>query len=114
MDIFPSGTSISTISDAMGGNPNLMYSAFLLVEAHEYMRLMRESPDLIKNIDAATAAYLAHYPDREIKRRLFDLYDAEKKKPNSNKITASINTISEMMSCLSDVMEWTTKSYGGF
>lgn len=91
-----------------------MYSAFLLVEAHEYMRLMRESPDIIKNIDAATAAYLAHFPDREIKRKLFDLYDAEKKKPNTNKITASINTISEMMSYLSDVMEWTQKSYQGF
>lgn len=114
MDIFPSGTSISTIADTMQGNPNLMYSAFLLVEAHEYMRLMRESPDLIKNVDAATAAYLAHYPDREVKKRLFKMYDDEKKKPDSNKITASINTISEMMSSLSDVMEWTQKSYQGF
>jgi hypothetical protein len=114
MEIFSQGTSISNISDTVGGNPTVMYSAFLLFEAHEYMRILRESPDIQKNIDAATAAYIAHYPDRIVKQRLFELYEEEKKKPNSNKITASIITISEMMSCLSDVMEWTQKSYQGF
>lgn len=114
MDVFEQSTSISNISDKFGGSPNMMYSAFLLFEAHEYMRMMRESPDLIKNVDSGTAAYIAHYPDREVKERLFKLFEAEKLNPLNNKVSASIKVISEMMSCLNDTMEWTSKSYGGF
>lgn len=114
MDVFEQSTSISNISDKFGGSPNVMYSAFLLFEAHEYMKMMRESPDLIKNVDAGTAAYIAHYPDREVKARLFKQYAEEKEKPGNTKVTASILVISEMMSNLTDVMEWTNKSFGGF
>jgi hypothetical protein len=113
MDVFEQSTSISNISEKFG-SPNVMYSAFLLFEAHEYMKMMRESPDLVKNVDAGTAAYIAHYPDRTTKDKLFKLYAEEKDKPGNTKVTASIIVISEMMSYLTDVMEWTQKSYGGF
>lgn len=90
-----------------------MYSAFLMVECHEYMAMMRETPETkIKNIDAGTAALIAMYPDRTKKKFLFDMYIQEKDKDGP--VNASIRTISEMMSCLSDVMEWTQKSYMGF
>jgi len=113
MDIFPKGTSVSTITDTMQGNPNLMYSAFLMVECHEYLAMMRENSDKARFIDAGTSALIAMYPDREIKKRLFAMYLEEKPK-DGGAVNASILTISEMMSCLSDVMEWTQKSYGGF
>jgi len=115
MDIFPKDTSLSNISEKMQGNPNLMYSAFLMVECHEYLAMMRESTKEL-NIDAGTGALLAMYPDREIKKKLQALYLEIKNDPKNEggKTNASILTVSEMMSCLSDVMEWTTKSYQGF
>lgn len=116
MDIFPKDTSILNISEKAQGNPNLMYSGFLFVEAHEYLAMMRENSDKIRNVDAGTGALLAMYPDREQKKKLQEMYLNLKKDPSNEggAVNASILTISEMMSCLSDVMEWTAKSYGGF
>lgn len=113
MDIFPKDTSLSNISEKMQGNPNLMYSAFLMVECHEYLAMMRESSDKIRSVDAGTGALIAMYPDRGIKAKLQEMYLVEKGK-EGGAVNASILTVSEMMSCLSDVMEWTTKSYQGF
>jgi hypothetical protein len=113
MDIFPKGASVSTITDTMQGNPNLMYSAFLMVECHEYLAMMRENSDKIRSVDAGTGALIAMYPDRETKKRLQKMY-LDEKNNEGGAVNASILTVSEMMSCLSDVMEWTQKSYGGF
>lgn len=113
MQILPHNTSIVNVADSVNGNPTLMYSAFIMVECHEYMSMMRETPnEKVKNIDAGTAALIAMYPHRDVKERLFAMYEKEKEKDGA--VTASIRTISEMMSCLSDAMEWTQKSYAGF
>ena len=113
MQILPKDTSVVSISETVQGNPNLMYSAFLMVECHEYLAMMRENADKIKSVDAGTGALIAMYPDREVKKQLFKMY-LEEKKNDGGAVNASILTISEMMSCLSDIMEWTQKSYGGF
>lgn len=116
MDIFPKDTSVISVTDKVQGNPNLMYSAFLLVECHEYLTMMRETSKKDLDIDAGTGALLAMYPDRGVKKKLQDMYVDLKADPKNEggKLNASILTISEMMSCLSDVMEWTLKSYQGF
>lgn len=106
--------SILSITEKMQGNPKGMYQAFLFAEGHEYLRMMREAPQLINNVDAGTGALIAWYPDRAKKKELFDMYKEEAEKPGQTKIQASIYVISEMVSCLNDVMEWTEKSYGGF
>ena len=113
MQILPKDTSIVSVAESVQGNPNLMYSAFLMMECHEYMAMMRESSDKVKNVDAGTGALIAMYPDRAVKKKLMELYLEEKQK-DGGAVNASIITISEMMSCLSDVMEWTQKSYMGF
>lgn len=114
MQILAKDASISSLMESTQGNPNTMFAMFLLSECHEYLAMMRESKTGTLNIDVGTASLLAMYPDRDIKKKLTEHYEAEKRVPGNNVATASVNTISEMMSCLSDVMEWTQKSYGGF
>jgi hypothetical protein len=114
MQILGKDSSVSSMVESSQGNPSIIFSTFLLSECHEYLAMMRESKVGTLNIDIGTASLIAMYPDREIKDKLTKQYEEEKKKEGTNTATASVRTISEMMSCLSDVMEWTQKSYGGF
>jgi len=75
---------------------------------------MKDASSSEINIDAATASLLAFCPDKTTREKLWTIYNTEKKKVDSNTITASVLAIGDLITYLSDTMEFTETATGGF
>lgn len=105
IDLAPTGALLAS------GSPKGMYVFFLLSLCKNYFEVMRvQHGD--SDIDSATAALVAFCPNREKRMELWRLYT--KQKNNSEGIlTASVFTIGELISHLSEVLEFEEQSTGG-
>ena len=119
--------SISTINEpnlssalSSGASPKGIYLIFLLNNATNYFLTMRTSRES-ETIEQATAALIAFCPDKKKREELWDRYTKivtgeEQGAPigGSTVVTASVLVIGDFISYLSDTLEFTEKSTGGF
>ena len=105
-------TDFTPTTELLGGSPKMMYTYFLLQRAGKYLDAMM-NPDEI-DIEAATASLLAFCPDVKKRDEMFDSYVRRKNDTTVGKKTASILTIADFQAYLSEVLEFTEKSAGGF
>jgi hypothetical protein len=103
-----------------GASPKGIYLIFLLNNATNYFFTMRTSREA-ETIEQATAALLSFCPDKDIREKLWKRYTAivegrEEGAPigGSTVVTASVLVVGDFISYLSDTLEFTEKSTGGF
>jgi hypothetical protein len=101
-----------------GSSPKGIYLIFILNLANNYFLTMRTSQDM-GTIDQATAALIAFCPDDKKRKELWSEYDSLKSGDDthiggSSTVTASVMVIGNLVSYLSDTLEFTEKSSGGF
>ena len=103
-----------------GASPKGIYLIFLLNNATNYFLTMRTSRD-DGTIEQATAALLAFCPDAAIREKLWKRYtnivngnEEVGGVGGSNVVTASVIVVGDLVSYLSDTLEFTEKSTGGF
>ena len=95
-----------------GSSPKLIYVFFLLKLCTNYFETMRATLDT-GNIDAATAALIAFCPDKQTREALWSQY-TEDKSNGRDIVSASAITVGDLISYLSDTLEFTESSTGGF
>jgi len=106
-------TDFTPTTELLSGSPKMMYTYFLLNQCAKYLDAMRQPKDV--NIDTVTNSLLAFCPDVARRDKLFDKYIERKQDPKiENAVTASILTIGDFQAYLSEVLEFTEKSAGGF
>lgn len=98
-----------------GSSPKLIYTNHLLGLCRNYFETARAG----ENVDRATAALIAFYPEENGQNILWKKYIEEKNRlENANDgdatFTASCMTIGKMVVMLSESLEFTEKSTGGF
>jgi hypothetical protein len=93
-------------------SPKALYIFFLLRLCSNYFETMRTTSDDTDSIDAATAALVAFCPDKKTRETLWVTYSTTK--ASENTLTASVHTIGDLISYLSDTLEFLEKSTGGF
>jgi hypothetical protein len=98
-------------TELLSGSPKMMYTYFLLNQCAKYLDAMKQPKDV--NVDTTTTSLLAFCPDVARRDALFDKYESRKKQMESD-VTASILTIGDFQAYLSEVLEFTEKSSGGF
>lgn len=113
---FPkSGSSIdlSPISGNMGGSPKVMYTYFLLSLARNYFEDMRAGDT--GSIERSTAALIAFLPNPTKRTELWNRYVKERDSSGYEEryIDASVHTVGELISYLSELLEFEEKSTGG-
>jgi hypothetical protein len=97
-----------------GASPKNIYVFFLLNLCKNYFETMRTDSDKAGSVDSATAALVAFCPDKKTREALWKTYTAEKEKSDGDTLTASVMTVGDLISYLSDTLEFTEKSTGGF
>lgn len=108
-----SSPDLTPSTDLLGGSPKMLFTFFLLQRAGKYLDAMM-NPEKI-DIETATASLLAFCPDITTREKLFKEYkERVKDTKNFSKETASILAISDFQAYLSEVLEFTEKSTGGF
>ena len=105
------GADFTPTTGMAGGSPKTLYVFFLLNLCSRYFEVMRAGETY--DIDAATASLVAFCPDREKREELWKTYMIEKQKTNSS-VTASVLVVGDLISYLSEIMEFTEKSTAGF
>lgn len=95
------------------GSPKAMYVFFLLSLCKNFFESMRDDPSP-KNIDSATLALVAFCPNRAERERLFEFYTKEKEGEQKNSLSASVKTVGELISYLSEKLEFEEEATGGF
>lgn len=98
------------------GNPAIDYRTFLFRLCSHYFETARKGED---NIDRATAALIAFFPDEEGQEELWKVYTQLRKKYEQEEdgdpqFTASCRTVGKLIAKLTDTLELTQKSNGGF
>lgn len=91
------------------GSPKGMYVYFLLALCRNYFETMKDGSTI--SIDSATAALIAFCPNREKRKELWDGYIKEKS--HTNTTTSSVYAVGELVSYLSEVLEFEERSTGG-
>jgi len=99
-------------ADLMGSSPKTLITLFLLGRYNHYLDIMDDPKG--KNLDTATAALLSTMPNIKIRDKLFDDYILRKKDPEVEATTASLLTTGDWFAQLSDTLEFTERSTGGF
>ena len=105
-------TDFTPTTALIGGSPKMMYTFFLLSECKNYLAAMK-TPNNV-NVDTTTNSLLAFCPDVATRDRLFSSYIRRKEKEQLDDVTASILTIGDFQAYLSEVLEFTESSTGGF
>ncbi len=99
-----------------GGTPSQIYLLFVLSLCKSYFNAVVTLDN--RQIDAATAALISFVPDRETRNRLWDEYTKKKilyeGSGEPSTLGASVYAVGEVVSHLSDVLEFTTTSSGAF
>jgi hypothetical protein len=99
--------------ELMKGSPKMMYTYFLLYRCGKYLDGMEQPKNI--NVDTATASLLAFCPDVNTRNKMWKAYHERKKdKDVGNDVSASILTIGDFQAYLSEVLEFTESSTGGF
>ena len=93
-----------------GSSPKILYVYFLLNLCRDYFNTMRTGQG--GDIDAATAALVAFCPDKKERERIWKVYTSTKDRDGTT--TASVMAVGELITYLSDTLEFTEKSTGGF
>lgn len=104
IDLAPTAALLST------GSPKGMYVYFLLAACKNYFEVMRGDPDNFK-IENATVALIALCPDRTKREELWAYYIESQTTSNST-LYASVHVVGELISYLSDVLEFLEDSTG--
>ena len=103
----------SPSSELMASSPRTLITLFLLGRYNHYLDKMDNPSDI--NLDTTTAALLSTLPNKIARDVLFDSYKKRKEDPKvENVVTASILTTGDWFAQLSDTLEFTEKSTGGF
>ena len=102
-----------------GSSPKILYVYFLLKLCTNYFETMRMGSDQSGNIDAATAALIAFCPDKATRESLWNTYQTTKTKKTDKgeelgNLTASVFAIGELISYLSETLEFTETVTAGF
>jgi hypothetical protein len=99
-----------------GGTPSQVYLLFVLSLCKTYFNSVVSLDS--RQIDGATAALISFVPDRETRNRLWTEYTQKKNQYESsgdtNTLGASVFAVGEVVSHLSEVLEFTTTSSGAF
>ena len=107
----PSIDMSMTNSLLSGGSPKGVYTFFLLACAKNYFEVMREnSTDF--NIEGATVALIAFCPNRAKREELWDFY-TQHKTDTKNTVYSSSRAVGELISYLSEVLEFEEQAYAG-
>ena len=99
----------------IAGSPKLIYTNYLLGLCKNYFETARSGD----NIDRATAALIAFYPEAKVQEELWRYYTDERKRlERSNDgdaaFTASCRAVGKMVVNLAETLEFVEKSTGGF
>lgn len=97
------------------GSPKGMYVFFLLSLCKNYFECARDGGEngySSDSIERATAALIAFCPNRQVRESLWKKYGTERDEGNG--FTASVLTVGELISYLSEVLEFEESSTGGF
>jgi hypothetical protein len=102
-----------------GSSPKILYVYFLLRLCSNYFETMRVDSEQSGNIDAATAALIAFCPDKTTRESLWFTYKNTKTKKDDKgeelgTLTASVMAIGELISYLSETLEFTETVTAGF
>jgi hypothetical protein len=95
-----------------GSSPKLLYVFFLLKLCTTYFDTMRDGSDHPMNVDSATAALIAFCPDKVTREKIWGVYTS--KKDSEGQITASVMAVGELISYLSESLEFTETVTAGF
>ena len=107
-----SSSDFTPTTDLLSGSPKNMYLFFLLQRAGKYLDAMM-NPEGI-NVGTATASLLVFCPNEKKRDEFLDKFHNLSKDPKVGVNTASILVIGDFQAYISDVMEFTSKSTGGF
>jgi hypothetical protein len=97
-----------------GSSPKQLYVFFLLRLCSNYFETMRMSSGDMGNVDAATAALIAFCPDKGIREAIWNSYVNQKKKDDGNTMTASVNAVGDLITYLSESLEFVETATAGF
>ena len=104
---------MAPISSALlNGSPKAMYTFFLLSLAKNYFETIITKD--ATSTENATAALIAFCPNREKRNELLQMYIKSRDQYDGNIISASTIVVGELMSYLSEMLEFEEQSVGGF
>jgi ribosomal protein L37E len=93
------------------GSPKGLYTYFILACCKNYFECMRSGQDSF-NIEYATTALIAFCPNRVKRQELWDRYQKDKEDTH-NTAYASVQTVGELISYLSEMLEFEEQSNAG-
>jgi hypothetical protein len=100
---------------AGGGSPSEVYLLFVLKLCQKYFDSVSTLDS--KQIDASTAALISFVPDEKARVKFWEEYTKKKEELEyqgaGSVLSASVLSVGNVISYLSEVLEFTTKSYGG-
>jgi hypothetical protein len=108
IDLTPTAALLAT------GSPKGMYTYFLLAACKNYFETLRGDGDKFK-IESATVALIALCPARDKREELWKFYSDHKTAAGSTDsatLYASVHVVGELISYLSDVLEFLEDSTG--
>ena len=97
-----------------GASPKQLYVFFLLRLCSNYFETMRGNSDQAGNVDAATAALIAFCPDKGTRESIWRTYLSKKKEDDGNTMTASVMAVGELITYLSESLEFVETATAGF
>jgi hypothetical protein len=99
------------MSNMMHGSPKNMYTFFLLSLAKNYFETVVTKDKA--SVEGATAALIAFCPNREKRKQLWQVYTETRDKYDGDIISASTLCVGELISFLSEMLEFEEVSTGG-
>jgi len=109
---FAAGVDLSHTSALLQqGSPKGMYTYFLLACAKNYFERLSSGADNI-DIEGATLALIAFCPNRAKREELWDFYKVRKETTKDTQYS-SVHTIGELISYLSEMLEFEEQSNAG-
>jgi len=104
----PSSIDLSLTNSLLAtGSPKGMYVFFLLALCKNFFESVRDNKDMQRPL----TALVAFCPNRKERERIWVYY--EKKKKETSEYQASILTVGELISYLSETLEFEESSIGG-
>jgi hypothetical protein len=105
IDLTPTQSLLSS------GSPKGMYTYFLLALCRNYFETAKTSDSTGSDIERATVALISFCPNRQRREELWDYYLDQKKDVNT--FSASVHVVGELISYLSELLEFEEYSTGG-
>ena len=103
---------LTPTNSLLGGSPKGMYVFFLLALCKNYFECMRAGPES-NDIEAATAALIAFCPNRAKREEIWAYYIKTRDEQQTSHLSASVYAIGELVSYLSETLEFEETSTGG-